>query len=510
MTDEIILETIGLSKRFGETRALDKVDFEVKRNEILGIVGENGSGKSTLMKCLVGVYKPDVGHIHLNGQTVSPKNLLEAGKMGVYMCFQQSTMIPNLHVYENLFFGLEDRFTKFGTLQIGRMISECRKEINALGIDIDPAALVSDLELSKGYMVEITRALSTCDNCETPIIILDEATAALSKHEIGYLFEKMSKLKDRASFIFISHRLLEVIDISDRICIMKDGKIVTVLDQNKKKITEPELHGFMVGRARDADFYKENKQLPHGDVILSVKGLTRKGAFHDVSFDLHRGEILGIGGVIGSGKSELGKAIGGALRVDGGCLMIDGRKVVPERTAQMMGLGVSYLPRDRKLEGLVEGFSVRWNMTLPSLWNFVIEKLRRLGLLNLAKEGKTVKEYIEKLSIATPGPDAMVFNLSGGNQQKVVLAKWLIRNFKVLVADNVTTGVDVGVKQQIYEILRSVAAEGGSIILITDDLLELIGLSSNIYIMKDGMLLNKIESPPEKKPTEKEVVAYMV
>jgi ribose transport system ATP-binding protein len=506
-----------LCKEFPGVRAVDHVSLTLHRNDVLGLVGENGAGKSTLLKLLVGVYGADRGEIILAGKPIRPNGPLEAAKLGLYMVFQELSLVPNLRVYENLLLGKEAKYVKFGMLDVDRMKDDARGVIDKYNLKMNPDFLTADLTLPERFLLETARAIESALSSGTkplggPVVIFDEVTAALGGPEVEQLFKQVQRLKQTASVIFVSHRLPEVIEICDKICVMKDGNVVTVVDQRETKVSESRLHELMVGRSRDTEFYKEDDQKPYlGEIALAVQNLTSsthaREKFYDVTYDLHRGEILGIGGVIGSGKSDLGRAIVGALRADRGCVEVKGKSVVPDSTSQMIGLGVCYLPGDKKSEGIIQDLSVAWNMTLPSLSKISYSKF---PILDVGRERSLTNQYFEKLSIRAPSIKTPCRFMSGGNQQKVVIAKWLLKDFDVIVVDNPTRGVDVGAKEEIYGLLRELAEQGSAVILITDDLLELIGLSSRIIAMKDGRITRIMEASPHEKPTEKEVVACML
>ncbi len=500
----------GITKRFGPVLALDNVSLHVNEGEILGIVGENGAGKSTLLKVLSGLCPQDSGQIEFKGKPVRFRSYHEAALAGMSMVFQEQALVPNLHVYENLFLSFENRFERLGILSVGRMIDAAREELAELGLEdaVDPTRITSSYDYSTRQMIEITKAftLSRLLGVERPLLLLDEPTEGLADHEVGSLFAQMKQSRQKASMIFVSHRLSEVLRICDRIYVFKDGSVVT--DVATEGVTEAELHELMVGRQRDVFFYREAEQLtPSSEVVLEARNLTKKGCFEDVSFQLHKNEILGIAGVLGSGKEELGRALVGATKFDQGAVLVEGRAPRPGSTVQSVRHGIGHVPKERGLEGAIDGLSVCWNIGLPSLRGRLAT---RAGILRVKREKKMAQEYCAQLRVATPSIGQLMRNLSGGNQQKVVVAKWLAADLKVLVLDNPTRGVDVGAKHELYGVFRDIVRHGIPILLVSDELLELIGLSNRIIVMKDKKVIDEVPAAPDGKPSERELVQHMV
>lgn len=336
--------------------------------------------------------------------------------------------------------------------------------------------------------------------------MLDEPTSSLTQEEIREFYSVVNRLKTRASFIFISHRLSEILEVSDRIYVMKDGEIVDMV--YPKKVDEKKLHELMVGRKRDEDYYQEHEQLEEfKETVLNVENLSLKGSFEGINLQVRQGEILGIGGVIGSGKSELGKALAGVLQVTTGRIVLNGMDVTGHGIAELIRKGIAYIPEERTKEAIIGGLSINWNISLASL-NDIIGNT--VGYLKLNKERETAQKFIKKLKIKAQSDRAECSTLSGGNQQKVVLAKWLMRDLKLLIVDNPTRGIDPGTKEEIYKLFRQLTKEGLAIIIISDELLELIGLSNHILVMKDGYLKKDVKASIGNKPSEKQLVSYMV
>lgn len=509
-----VLDVKGLSKSFPGVKALDNLEIYVKENEIVGLIGENGAGKSTFQNILCGLYPPDKGDILLHGQPFYPENYHEASLNGISRVYQEQALVPNIPVYENMFISHERIFVKYGFyLDKSKMIQKAADIFDSLGVEVSPTNITESYDFSTRQIIEICRAcsLSKLLGISKPLILLDEPTSALTQEQIEVLFSIIRKLKEAASFVFVAHRLTEVIELSDRIYVLKDGKISATIDDPKMQ-NEETLHKFMVGRERDEDYYKENAQKTVGDnSILEVNKYSIKDTLDNVSFKLMEGEILGFGGVLGSGKSELGKAIAGLIKKDDGELVL---KSNPDRIMNkysfrdLMDEGFGYVPAERNLEGIITNFSVNWNISLASMND---DKLYNFGIIDIKKEKSESKKFVEEMGIKTSSVNSTCLSLSGGNQQKVLLSKWLCRNPKILILDNPTRGVDAGAKEEIYDILRRlVTFKKMSIILISDELLELIGMSNRIIIMKDGAIRKEVIAPTGSKPSEENLVQYMV
>lgn len=498
----------GTNKIFPGVQALKNVSMEVKKNEVLGLAGENGAGKSTLLKIIAGVYMPDSGEMVLNNQPFIPANYRDATAHGISMVFQEQNLVENISGYENVFLSHENHFTSFGILNKKEMIERTESYFDRFGLDINPLKPLSIYSFSERQMLEIVRAFIISEIYEvvTPLILLDEPTAALSEQDRELLFNKIREYKDRATFVIISHRLSEIMNMSDRIIVLKDGENVGEVFPSES--SERNLHTLMVGRELSEDTYKLREQLDKvgDDEIVRVENLTSKGKFEDVNFALKRGEILGIGGLVAGGKKTLGKTVFGIESFDEGKIFLDGVLIKNVSIKNMMKHKVGYVPAERKGLGIIEYLSVGWNISLPSIMDF---KKYNLPIIDSKRENEIIDEYISKFRIKAKKSD-LCYSLSGGNQQKVVLAKWIAKNLDVLILDNPTRGIDVGAKEEIYSLIRELTASGLSIILITDDLLELIGISNRIIIMKDGKVQGETFAGKDSKPSEEELVKYMV
>jgi ribose transport system ATP-binding protein len=500
-----VLQVRDISKSFPGVRALDHVNLEVRRHEILGIVGENGAGKSTLLKILTGVYFQDSGDILLRDQEVRPKSVKDARECGLAMVFQEQSLLPNLTVRENIFLGNEEPFLSHGVINWGKMNAEARKQLQKVGSSINPGAYTADLTFAERQMIEIAKAMSVEDRIShEPILILDEPTSVLQKEEVEQLFEMLRRLKERASIVFISHRLDEIMEITDRVYVLKDGQNVSMLDTHETSVSG--LQRLMVGRDLQHEYYREAEQIPYQEELaLSLRNLTKEGVFYDVSLDLHKGEILGIAGVLGSGREEVGRCIFGADRSDSGEITMEGHKVSLHSPIDAIGHGIGYVPQERRTEGVILYLSVAPNITLSSL-----DDVTHMGLLSYAREANVAKSWIQRLRIKTPSHRALCLNLSGGNQQKVVLAKWLASQVKVLILDHPTRGLDVGAKEEVYELIRQLAKQGMGIILVGDTLEETIGLSNTVLAMKDGRIQHRFDAPAGGKPKPVDLIEYMM
>lgn len=500
-----VLEIRGVSKSFPGVKALDDVSFAINKGEVVGLIGENGAGKSTVLKVLNGIYAPDRGGIFVDGRQVNITSPRQAFDSGIAMVFQEQSVLPTLTVAENIFLGREEEFLSFGLLSKSRMNAAAAEELKKVHLDIPPGIRCAELSFADRQMVEIAKALSLDSRIKGDVtILLDEPTSVLEQKEIDLLFRIIGDLKARASIVFISHRLEEVLEISDRVYVMRDGRVVQELAA--KDATVKELHQLMVGRQLHHEYYREARQsAPSTDVVLECKNLSKQGAFSNINFVLHSGEVIGIAGVIGSGREDLARCLAGHAVADAGSMTVNGKAVDFRAAYDATGVGVGLVPAERKVEGLVAPFSVAENMTLAALRKFV-----RNGIIQFGAETSTANGWIDRLKIKTPSVRTMAGSLSGGNQQKVVLAKWRIAGAKILILDHPTRGIDVGAKEDVYELIRDMTAEGLAIILLGDTLEEVIGLSSRILVMRDGEVTATFDAPPGGKPGQVDLVGHMV
>lgn len=500
-----MLSVEHVSKAFAGVKALDDVSVEIGVNEVVGLVGENGAGKSTLMRILAGVYAPDRGSLKLDGAPVLLKSPRDANLNGIGIVFQEQSLLVNLTVGENIYLGQEAEFTRLGLVNRGRLYAAARRQLAKVEVDIDPRTRTSELTFAARQMVELAKALALEERTDRHLVILlDEPTSVLEQRDIDILFARVRALKQRASFIFVSHRLDEVLALSDRIYVMKDGRVVGQMPAGST--TVPQLHQMMVGRDRHAEYYRESRQhAPREEIVMEARRLSVKGAYEEVDFVLHRGEVLGIAGVVGSGREELTRTLFGFVPQTSGKLQIDGHDVRLTTPSQAADHGVGYIPRERRTEGLVLSLPIALNMTLSKL-----PVGRITGAINLGRERQLAKSWVDKLHIRTPGVETLCLNLSGGNQQKVVLAKWMNAQAHILIFDHPTRGLDVGAKEEVYELIRNLSEEGAAIVLTADTLEETIGLCHSILVMRDGQVTARFDASPGRKPSQVDLIQHMV
>ena len=496
---------VKIDKRFPGVQALKDVSIQIGPGEVVGLIGENGAGKSTLMKILSGVYQPDSGAILIAGMPTRLANAADANRKGIGMVFQEQSLLPNLTVGENIYLGNEAQFTQYGIVNWKALYAAAQRQLEKVKVDVEPRMRAEDLSFAARQMVELAKALTLEEHAAGHLVILlDEPTSVLERIEIEILFARVRALKSRASFIFISHRLEEVLQLSDRIYVMKDGAVVAELPAADASITM--LHHLMVGRTLQAEYYREPLQKPFREQIsLESDGLMLGNAYRDISFKLHSGEILGIAGVIGSGREELTRTLAGFAPHDRGRLSVAGREVRLTTPAEAVDCGIGYIPRERRVEGLVLFLSVAANITLADL-----ASLTSYGLIDAGEERRLAKTWVDRLNIRTPGMNTLCLNLSGGNQQKVVLAKWLNAKARILILDHPTRGLDVGAKEDVYELVRAVTAEGMAIILTSDTLEETIGLSHTVLVMRDGEITYRTDAQAGRKPAQIDLIGHMV
>lgn len=469
--EEYILEMRGITKTFPGVVALGNVSLGVRKGEVHALIGENGAGKSTLMKILNGIYQANSGEIYLKGEKVAISGVKDAQEKGISIISQEFNLINTLSIAENIFLG---RFSGSNIVNWKTMNKEAQNLLNKLGFSFNVKTIVGKLGAAEKQLVEIAKALSF----NARIIVMDEPTSSLTKNEEEMLFKIIGRLReDGITTIYISHKLEEIFRICDTVTILRDGKVIDV--NRVSAITRDEIIEKMVGRTIDMNFPKRST-VP-GEPVLSVKNLVRNKLLHNISFDLHKGEILGIAGLVGSGRTELAESLFGAAHINGGTIIVNGKKVALHSTHDGKENSIGMLTEDRKETGLVLDFSVARNITITNL-GAVISTF----ILDNKKEKAIAKKYIEKLNIKTPSTNQPIINLSGGNQQKVVLAKWLFSNVDILILDEPTRGIDVGAKYEIYCLMNELVAEGKSIIMISSELPEVLGMSDRILVMHEG------------------------
>ncbi len=481
MADDLVLQLEGISKQFPGVKALDDVHFDLRRGEVHMLVGENGAGKSTLIKILAGAYRHDAGRIVISGQRADIQNPAQALALGVSVIYQEFNLVPFLSVAQNIFLGREPRHPKVpGLIDHARMNAESQALLDSLGVDIDPCTTVHSLGVAQQQMVEVAKALSV----KAQIVVMDEPTSALTTREIEQLFAAIRRLTARGvSVIYISHRLEEVFQIGDRVTVLRDGKWITTMPV--RDATMEAIIQAMVGRTIERMFPRDFAA-EKGEIALAVRSLHRHGVLHDINLTVRCGEVVGLAGLVGAGRTELARVIFGADLYDAGQVTIFGR-TVRGSPAGCVSIGVGFLPEDRKREGLA--------LILPMRENVVMASLRRLfpsGIIQRAKERRVVTDFVKSLDIATPSIHRMTKFLSGGTQQKVVLAKWLCTQSRFLIFDEPTRGIDVGAKAEIHQLMNELVKQGAAILMISSELPEILNMSDRIYVMHEGRIAKEL------------------
>jgi len=479
----------NISKQYPGVRALDDVSLSVEVGEIHALLGENGAGKSTMMKILAGAQSKDSGEILLNGAPVQIDSPQKAMSLGISIIYQEFNLVPYLSAGENIYLGREPRAAIPGFVDFKKLYADAQAVLDKLGVKIDARAPVNTLSVAGQQMVEIAKATSK----KSKIIVMDEPSATLTDHELRALFRLMLQLKSEGvSIVYISHRLEEIVEVCDRATIMRDGHHVATKDV--KDLTREEIIRLMVGRELKDAIPKVPAE--QGDIALEVKHLTRKGVLNDISFTVRKGEVLGIAGLVGAGRTETARVIFGADPMDSGSIEVFGKPVRIRSPQDAIKHGIGLVTEDRKQQGLVLGMVVRENTTLANL-----DFLSSLGFIRRGEERQVAEKYKTDLAIKTPTIEQTVHNLSGGNQQKVVLAKWLFTGSKILIFDEPTRGIDVGAKSEIYKLMNELAKNGVAIIMISSELPEVLGMSDRILVMHEGRLtgeLSRAEATQEK------------
>jgi len=472
-----LLRVDGLVKRFPGVVALDGVSFDLHAGEVHVLLGENGAGKSTLIKCLAGVYQPDGGQVVVAGKPVHIHTTAQAEALGIATIHQEFNLVPQLSVAENVMLGRQP--TRFGIVDKRRMLSTARRALARVGLEIDPRTPVSRLGVARQQLVEIAKALSL----EAQVLILDEPTAALTDDEVDRLLALMAELRETGvGMIFISHHLDEIRRIGQRVTVLRDGRSVGTVPASTGT---DELVRMMVGRSIESQYPRERTEV--GAEVLRVEHLTSTGRFEDVSLTVRAGEVVGLAGLVGAGRTEVLRAIFGADTYDSGTVTVRDTRVPRHHVHAAIGAGLGLVPEDRKAQGLVLGASVAENLGLVSL-----RSATRAGLVDRARLRTLARDAVKDLSIRTPSIGALVKNLSGGNQQKVVMGKWLAADPAVLLLDEPTRGVDVGAKVEIYQLVNKLTASGRGVLLVSSDLPEVLGMCDRILVMAQGRLVGEL------------------
>ncbi|MBJ8406524.1 sugar ABC transporter ATP-binding protein [Citrobacter cronae] len=492
---ETFLQMSHITKRFPGVLALSNVDFALHKGEVHALLGENGAGKSTLMKILSGVYQPDEGEIIFEGQPVTFANPLSAQSAGITIIHQEFNLFPELTVEENIFIGREFCKNNRWRLDEKQQRQAAIDILQKLNLNIAPDTLVADLTVAQQQMVEIAKAISV----NSKILIMDEPTAALTETEIDSLFQVTRLLKEQGTgIVYISHRLEELALIADRATVMRDGQFIATVDYDAVKISD--LIAMMVGRDL-GNIYPRREPLAQRKPVLEVSGLTRNGVLNNIDFTLYQGEILGFAGLMGAGRTELARAIFGADPIDGGTLKLNGKVTVIKDIPDAIQQGISYLTEDRKKEGLALGLSVERNIMLGNY----PEYSDRFGNVDSKRCQKTSEEQVKALRIKTPHLEQAALNLSGGNQQKIIIARWVCKDTDILIFDEPTRGIDVGAKLEIYELMNRLVAKGKSIIMISSELPEVLGMCDRILVMRNGRITGELASDDA---TQEKIMQY--
>lgn len=490
--EDYIVEMEHINKSFAGVKALDDVSFSLKQGEVLALLGENGAGKSTLMKILSGVYTKDEGNIRVFGETVEDMTPQKAQNLGIAIIHQELNLCRHLTVAENIFLGHEK--LRSGVLDNQSMNEEAKKLLNRLNIDIDPDVPVGSLQVSKQQMVEIAKALST----DAKVLIMDEPTSALTTNEIDDLFRIIRKLKEEhCGIVYISHRLEELQNIVDRVVIMRDGKYITSM--NFADTTLPQIISYMVGREIKEKFPRVSCE--RGKKIFEVRGLNAGKMVRDVNLDLYEGEIVGIAGLMGAGRTETTRAIFGADPKESGSIFVDGKEVVIRQPLDAICAGIMLAPEDRRKDGLCVKLSIQSNIALPNLDQIC----NRFGVIDRKKEKEITEKAVKSLGIKLATADADAATLSGGNQQKIVVAKWLARHSRVVIFDEPTRGIDVAAKVEIYNIMNELKQQGIGVLFVSSEMPEIIGISDRILVMCDGRITGEFSS---EEATQDLILSY--
>ncbi|EFA4878494.1 sugar ABC transporter ATP-binding protein [Escherichia coli] len=492
---ETFLQMKHITKRFPGVLALNDVQFTIRRGEVHALLGENGAGKSTLMKILSGVYQPDEGEIIFEDKPVSFSDPLSAQNVGITIIHQEFNLFPELTVEENIFIGREFCKKNRWRLDEKQQRQATIEILQKLNLAIKPDTLVADLTVAQQQMVEIAKAISV----NARILIMDEPTAALTETEIESLFRVTRLLKEQGTgIVYISHRLEELALIADRATVMRDGQYISTVDYECVKISD--LIAMMVGRDL-GNIYPRREALQQRIPVLEVNGLTRKGVLNDINFTLYRGEILGFAGLMGAGRTELARAIFGADSIDSGTLKLNGKETVIKDISDAIQQGISYLTEDRKKEGLALNLSVERNIMLGNY----PEYSDRFGNIDSRRCQQTSEEQVKALRIKTPNLEQAALNLSGGNQQKIIIARWVCKDTDILIFDEPTRGIDVGAKLEIYELMNRLVAKGKSIIMLSSELPEVLGMCDRILVMRSGRITGELSA---KEATQEKIMQY--
>ncbi len=475
MADDYLLKMEGITRSFPGVKALDDVHLNVKPATVHALMGENGAGKSTLMKVLIGMYQPDAGTLTFGGEQVQIPDTATALRLGISMIHQELSPIPHMTVAENIYLGREP-VNRIGLVDKRRMVTNTRELLDRLELRINPRVTMNALSIAQTQMVEIAKAISY----DSRLIIMDEPTSAIPEREVEHLHRMIRSLRESGvAIIYITHKMDEVFKISDYVTVFRDGRHVATVPA--AELDRQKLITLMVGRELTHMFPKEEAEI--GEVVLSVRGLTRRGILHDISFDLRRGEILGVAGLMGAGRTEILEAVFGITKIDAGTIEINGKRTTIRSPADAIRSGLALLTEDRKLTGIMGVLSVRDNMTVASLSRFSPGGVLRLGQMD-----KECQDQRKALAIKTPSINQLIKLLSGGNQQKVLVSRWLLTTPEIFMIDEPTRGIDVGAKAEIHRLMSQLAAQGKAIIMVSSEMPEILGMSDRVLVMHEGRL----------------------
>lgn len=500
-----VFELRDVTKTFPGVRALSHVSLQIRPNEVVGLIGENGAGKSTLLKILAGLEQPSRGELLIRGEVTALRGITDANRQGVAMVFQEQSLLENITAGENVLLGNEGKSVRFGIYRWGELSRRAQSYLDIVGGGVRANTMTGHLSFAQRQMVEVAKALASGERSHhQPVILLDEPTSVLEHEEIQTLFRIVRELRERASVVFVSHRLEEVLEICDRVYVMRDGAVVG--ERIPGQVTMDELFALMVGHDMSAGYYHDAEQVPATtQPRLEVSHLSGR-SFDDISFTIARGEVLTLLGVQESGREDIGRALFGAIPTSAGTVSLDGTRVSLSGPGDAVRLGIGYIPSERKVDGAVLSMDVAENLTLAHPG-----QVSTGPLLNIRKERRVVDEWISALRIKTPSRTTPMRNLSGGNQQKVVLAKWLIDpDLRLLILDTPTRGLDIGAKSDVYALVRGLAAKGLAVLLIADTLEEGIAMSHRILTLRDGRITSSMNSSPGHRPERAEVLEGMV
>ena len=487
-----VVQMQGITKEFPGVVALNGVDFNLKRGEVHALVGENGAGKSTLIKILSGAYEMDRGEIRINGQKVNISSPRHSQELGISVIYQEFNLVPYLSVAENIFLGRES-MSNGVFINNKENRAKAQELLDRLELEISIDDTVADLGVAQQQMVEVAKALSM----QASIIVMDEPTSALGNREIEQLFRTIEKMKSEGiSIIYISHRLEELWQIADRVTVLRDGQFITTSDM--ETMDKDQLIKYMVGRDLTEQFPERNVSL--GEEILRVENLSKKGVLENISFNLRKGEVVGFAGLVGSGRTELMRCLFGADRFEQGKIYLEGREIEIKSPRDAIGHGIGFITEDRQRQGLMLVRPVKENITVTAL-DRVISNL----LIDHSEERRIAEDLVDKLRIRTPGLEQEVRYLSGGNQQKVVISKWLLEKAKILIFDEPTRGIDVGAKKEVYSLINELVGQGVGVIMVSSELPEILGMSDRIYVMSEGRITGELGS---QEATQEKILQY--